>query len=509
VPAYHSILFGTGKALQREDQPECFADLNLDQVISAITRDKDEYELPLLFYSALSDCSDCYFRHDVFRDLESSANFATATRFASQMSEVRANLKLTETEPHVLQKERWILDAASTYVAAVLQMAEDCARAGFKSQGLKSFSDYLSQYAASSAFSTLKNDTDRTNAAINSISYELVIKNLTVQVRKFEGQPVLSTEIERTFKRFKTFASPQKRRDLPESPRVNHVEERILEFVAKLYPEQFDVLSRYAKRHSHFIDSGITKFDREIQFYLSYNEYINKLKRPGVSFCYPRLTDKAGGQQVVATFDMALASKLAVSVPPVVTNDINMTAAERVAVVTGPNQGGKTTFARALGQVYYLASLGCPVAGTRANLVLADRVLTHFEKEETVLDLRGKLYDDLDRIKHMLDQASSRSVIILNEIFTSTTLADALFLSREIMRRVISIGAFTVWVTFVEEIASFSKETVSMVSLVDPKQPNERTFKILAHPPDGLAYALALAEKRRLTYKQLKRRIQP
>ena len=140
---------------------------------------------------------------------------------------------------------------------------------------------------------------------------------------------------------------------------------------------------------------------------------------------------------------------------------------------------------------------------------MPDLILSHFEEQERSEDLRGKLEDELLRARQILERATNRSLIIINEGFTSTTFSDALFLGRQMLKRVISKGATCVYVTFVDELASLAPETVSMVASVADTDATRRTYRIVRGPASGLAYAAALAEKYGLGYERLKERLGP
>jgi DNA mismatch repair ATPase MutS len=234
---------------------------------------------------------------------------------------------------------------------------------------------------------------------------------------------------------------------------------------------------------------------------------MKSVRKAGLAFCYPEISDTSKEISQAEGFDLALAIKLVPEERPVVCNDYYLEGNERICLVSGPNQGGKTTFARSFGQSHYLASLGCPVQGKEARLFFFDKMFTHFEKEENVEDLRSKLEDDLIRIHGILSEATSRSIIIANEILTSTTLDDAVFLGRKVMEMLNRLDSICVWVTFVEELVSHSEKAVSMVSMVEPENPSIRTYKIERRPPHGLSYATAIARKYGMTYESLKERL--
>jgi len=507
---FHSILFEkTEDSITKEtlEAPVFFVDLNLDQIIDAITARRQEYNLKPFFYTSLNDIEAIKYRHEIMRDLENEILFAHIKSFAQKMRTMREHLAQADKLHYKYQKEGWFLDAVEIYCDAVNCLVHDLSLVDLKSCGFLALREYLANYSNSDLFTSLLAETKNLKADLSTIKYCLRLKDNSINVRKYESETDYSAHVEQTFEKFKQAAVKDYRVGFSTWPDMNHVEAKVMDLVAQLYPDIFSNLDNYCAKNSNYLDETTGIFDREIQFYIAYLEYVAIFKRAGLKFCYPQISNKGKEVYDYEGFDLALAYKLITEKSSVVCNDFSLKDKERIFVVSGPNQGGKTTFVRAFGHLHYMASIGCPVPGREARLFLFDRLFTHFEKEENIKDLRGKLEDDLVRIYDILNQATSNSIIIMNEILTSTTLNDALFLSKKIMEKIIQLDLLCVWVTFIDELASFSEKTVSMVSTIVPENPALRTFKILRKPGDGLAYAVSIAEKYRVTYNYLKERL--
>lgn len=397
-------------------------------------------------------------------------------------------------------------DFASRYCSVIMEAVNGLNEKTILSKGLQRFVNYLHNYRESEKFLALKTSVDNLEKELSTVHYCMLIKNGTIRVRKYEDQPDISIDVRELFSRFQQGNVQDYRHKLTEEPRAEHVEAAVLKLVATCYPDAFSDLNDFCTQNLEFVDPIIAQFSREVQFYLSWLNFISPLKEKGLPFCYPRLTSGADRIYDLNFFDLALAKSLGSENKPV-TNDFTLEPPERILVVTGPNQGGKTTYARAFGQIHYLASLGLCIPGKEASLLLFDQIYTHFEREEDLSSLNGKLQDDLERLYDILSHATSKSLIVINEIFSSTTLSDAILLGNHTMDAIVKIGCPAICVTFIDELATYGKETVSMMSTVDENDPTIRTFQIVRKPPDGLAYALHIASKYHLTYDQLSARL--
>lgn len=506
---FRSVLFATSVNLNAvsAQAPECFHDLNLDQIVSSMIAGREEYDLSPYFYSPLKSVEAVNYRYDVLRDLQDVELLGAVHSFAQAMQTMRASRTAAEDARYKRERQRWFLTTCELYVAAIEQLHQALSRIRVRSLGFKGLRSFLAKYVASEAFVPLLTITQALVRDLEQIRYSLHIAGLTITVGRYRGEPDYGADVVHTFAKFNQGKARRYSFTSSNSHSMNHLEAAIVDLVADLNPEVFARLAEFHDHNQAYADRTLTLFDREVQFYVACLEHTQRFQDTGLSFCYPEVSSDRKDVFGSNVYDLALATKLLRSGGTVVTNDLFLSGPERILVVSGPNQGGKTTLARTFGQLHYLASIGCPVPGTRARLFLFDTLFTHFEEEENVRSMTGKLEDELLRIRAIFDAVTPNSILIMNESFVSTTVNDALLLSRKILQKVIELDILCVTVTFLDELASLGESTVSMVGTVDPSDQSSRTYKVIRKAADGLAYARTIAEKYGLTRSTTKSRI--
>ena len=242
-----------------------------------------------------------------------------------------------------------------------------------------------------------------------------------------------------------------------------------------------------------------------MRFYFIYISYMNFLKSDDIYFSIPELS-KDFNEESIESFDLALYYKLFKEHNKIVTNSYKITNDERMIIITGPNQGGKTTFTRQIGQLHYLLSLGLPLQGKYNKIHLVDNLYSFFKTEENLDNLDGKLKIELESVKKILSEASKNSLILFNEIFASTTKLDGLKIANLIMDEINNLGSMCVFVTFLTDLKS-RKDVILMCSNVNKDNSAIRTFKITRTDNFDSAYPSSIQNKYGLTYQEIKERL--
>jgi DNA mismatch repair protein MutS len=114
---------------------------------------------------------------------------------------------------------------------------------------------------------------------------------------------------------------------------------------------------------------------------------------------------------------------------PFIPNDLTMSATERLLVLTGPNMSGKSTFLRQQALIALLAQLGSFVPAERAVLPIFDRIYTRIGASDDISGGRSTFMVEMDELARILQNATPRSLILLDEIGRGTSTFDGLSLA--------------------------------------------------------------------------------
>lgn len=352
---FRSILFDRPDQVLVGPAPGCFSDLSLDQVVSSLCVGREEYQLAEFFHTPLHRVDAIAYRHEGLPRPADQPGTAVCHRLrAADAHHARAVLH-REGDALSIPAVALVPRRRAHHQQAVVRLAQELTATTIRSRGLRGLADYLAEYTAAKPFTTLTAENATVTSDLAAIRYSLAIRGDRVRVSGYDGEDDYTEQMTASFARYAQGAVRNHRVNIPDSAEMNHVEAAVLDLVAKPYPQPFQALTEFCRTHAAFVDPVVADFDRQAQFYLTWLEHTERLARNGLAFCYPHLSEKSKVESVRDTFGVALAEKLVRAGETVVCNDFNLSGTERILAVTGPNQGGKTTFARTSGQLHHLA----------------------------------------------------------------------------------------------------------------------------------------------------------
>lgn len=174
----------------------------------------------------------------------------------------------------------------------------------------------------------------------------------------------------------------------------------------------------------------------------------------------------------------------------IVGNDVEADHKDLV-IITGANQGGKSTFLRSIGLSQLMMQCGMWVPAASFSSNLCDGLFTHFKREEDTAMSSGKLDEELSRMSEIVDHLTSNSMLLFNESFAATNEREGSEIAGQITRALLENHIKVFFVTHLYEFAHrfYEKQLDTALFLrAERRADGERTFKMIAGEPLQTSY---------------------
>jgi len=259
---------------------------------------------------------------------------------------------------------------------------------------------------------------------------------------------------------------------------VNDLDNRI----GRALGEVANTLAQSAKN----IESFFILLREELAFYIGCLNLESELKTLGYPICIPKILPIGDRKRTIkSVHDVALILGKKTKVIP---NDLVSDGTE-LFVITGANQGGKSTYLRSLGQAMLMAQCGMGVAAESCSMPLRASLFTHFRREEDSRMKSGKLDEELTRLGRALDYIKPDGTVMFNESFASTNEREGSEILRQITRAFRENGIEVFAVTHLYDYAeTYENDPKTRYLKAERREDGVRTFKIIDGKPEITAY---------------------
>lgn len=269
------------------------------------------------------------------------------------------------------------------------------------------------------------------------------------------------------------------------------------------------------KRYVNISGYSLTSLMPEIIFYIRWTELVDKIIATGMPMKKAQILPKENREiHFKDVYNLKLAiNKVKGEEIDIITNDIDFDDRYRIFILTGPNRGGKTIFTQAVGLAMLLAQWGVYVPASAAQISPCDNIFTHFPADENdTVDL-GRLGEESRRLSDIFKLATRNSLLLLNESLATTSVAEGLFIAKDVVKSMRYLGCYAVFNTHMHDLARSLDELNGIEgdsrveSLVTGVHDGHRSFKVAIIPPQGMSYAKDIALRYGVTFDIIKENI--
>jgi DNA mismatch repair ATPase MutS len=247
------------------------------------------------------------------------------------------------------------------------------------------------------------------------------------------------------------------------------------------------VANALAQSTDHIL-SFFTMLRTELAFYIGCLNLHGQLAQMGesMSFPLPAAPDERR-HSFKELYDVCLALTMK---QKIVGNDVNADDKDLV-IITGANQGGKSTFLRSIGLSQLMMQCGMFVPAEFFCSNVCDGLFTHYKREEDVTMKSGKLDEELSRMSNIVDNITSNSMLLFNESFAATNEREGSEIARQIVSALLEKRIKVFYVTHLYEFAHgfCDKKMEDAIFLRAERQTDGgRTFKLIGGEPLQTSY---------------------
>ena len=480
-------------------RPVFYLDLNLNQILDKVTAQWDAKVRKLFLYFPRDKECEAY-RRAVYGDVKKPACHEALRAFWEAVGKMGEKRAQEEAVTRPMQKDVWHLWTVKAYCDAFGKLLEDLKKTELDSEGMQRFLKLLEKHLTSAEYVKMRDQVDGILKELTGFRFVLTYDKDRIVITEGTAPGDYEAFMQKGGDADKiSFKSP-----FSVSPNLCDLEQECLNLLAGKHPKLFRALEETSEKYQKYGEDFCFQFIQELPYYLSYRAFQLEMEEKGFVFCAPTVAEE---EQTSAEdlFDLALAIVANREGRKVISNDVSYREGESFFVLTGPNQGGKTTFARSLGQLVFFTKMGLDVPARKANVRYYKNILTHFSVEESIETGRGKLKEELLRLSPMMQDGEENDFVVINELFTTAATYDAEIMGKKVLTHFIERNCQGIYVTHLKELASAHPKVVSLRAMLNADR--IQTFEIARSEAEESACAASVVNKYHLTYEQLKERL--